>query len=53
MILQIDGLELYYGDAQALDGISLGAEEGELIAITLIPVLAAYRLLRHYELSML
>jgi branched-chain amino acid transport system ATP-binding protein len=33
MILQIDGLELYYGDAQALDGISLGAEEGELIAI--------------------
>ena len=33
MILQIEGLELYYGDAQALDGISLGAEEGELIAI--------------------
>src|SRR6476660_5587769 len=33
MILQIDSLELYYGDAQALDGISLGAEEGELIAI--------------------
>jgi hypothetical protein len=24
-----------------------------LIAITLIPVLAGYRLLRHYELSML
>ena len=33
MILQIEGLELYYGDAQALDGISLGAEEGELVAI--------------------
>jgi branched-chain amino acid transport system ATP-binding protein len=33
MILQIEGLDLYYGDAQALDGISLGAEEGELVAI--------------------
>ena len=33
MILQIEGLELYYGDAQALDGISLAAEEGELVAI--------------------
>ena len=33
MILQIEGLELFYGDAQALDGISLGAEEGELVAI--------------------
>ena len=29
----MEGLELYYGDAQALDGISLRAEEGELVAI--------------------
>ena len=33
MILEIDNLDLYYGDAQALDGVSLSAEEGELIAI--------------------
>jgi branched-chain amino acid transport system ATP-binding protein len=33
MILQVEGLELYYGDAQALDGVSLSAEEGELVAI--------------------
>ena len=33
MILQIENLDLYYGDAQALDGVSLAAEEGELIAI--------------------
>ena len=33
MILQAENVELYYGDAQALDGISLGAEEGELVAI--------------------
>ena len=28
MILRVEGLELYYGDAQALEGISLVAEEG-------------------------
>jgi branched-chain amino acid transport system ATP-binding protein len=33
MILSVDGLDLFYGDAQALDGVSIGAEEGELIAI--------------------
>jgi branched-chain amino acid transport system ATP-binding protein len=33
MILEIDSLDLFYGDAQALDGISLGAGEGELVAI--------------------
>ena len=33
MILEIENLDLYYGDAQALDGVSLAAEEGELIAI--------------------
>ncbi|HZT49785.1 MAG TPA: ABC transporter ATP-binding protein, partial [Hyphomicrobiaceae bacterium] len=33
MILQVEGLDLFYGDAQALDGISLGAQEGELVAI--------------------
>jgi len=33
MILQVESLDLFYGDAQALDAISLGAEEGELIAI--------------------
>jgi branched-chain amino acid transport system ATP-binding protein len=33
MILQVENLDLYYGDAQALDGISLSAEEGELVAI--------------------
>ena len=33
MILEIENLDLYYGDAQALDGVSLSAEEGELIAI--------------------
>jgi branched-chain amino acid transport system ATP-binding protein len=33
MMLQVDGLDLYYGDAQALDSISLGAEDGELVAI--------------------
>jgi branched-chain amino acid transport system ATP-binding protein len=33
VILQIENLDLYYGDAQALDGVSLSAEEGELIAI--------------------
>jgi branched-chain amino acid transport system ATP-binding protein len=33
VILEIENLDLYYGDAQALDGVSLKAEEGELIAI--------------------
>ena len=33
MILEIENLDLYYGDAQALDRVSLVAEEGELIAI--------------------
>src|SRR4051812_36418903 len=33
VILEVENVELYYGDAQALDGISLGAEEGELVAI--------------------
>jgi branched-chain amino acid transport system ATP-binding protein len=33
VILLAENVELYYGDAQALDGISLGAEEGELVAI--------------------
>ena len=33
MILEIENLSLFYGDAQALDDISLGAEAGELIAI--------------------
>jgi branched-chain amino acid transport system ATP-binding protein len=33
MILRVEGLDLFYGDAQALDGVSIGAEEGELIAI--------------------
>jgi branched-chain amino acid transport system ATP-binding protein len=33
MILRVEGLDLFYGDAQALDGVTLGAEEGELVAI--------------------
>jgi len=33
MILHVESLDLYYGDAQALDGVSIDAEEGELIAI--------------------
>jgi branched-chain amino acid transport system ATP-binding protein len=33
VILQVENLDLFYGDAQALDSISLGAEEGELVAI--------------------
>lgn len=33
MILEIDKLDLYYGDAQALDGVSLNVGEGELVAI--------------------
>jgi branched-chain amino acid transport system ATP-binding protein len=33
VILEIDNLDLYYGDAQALDGVSLNVREGELVAI--------------------
>jgi branched-chain amino acid transport system ATP-binding protein len=33
MILQVESLDLFYGDAQALDGVSLVVEEGELVAI--------------------
>ena len=32
-ILEVRELELYYGDAQALDGVSLAAGEGEIVAI--------------------
>jgi branched-chain amino acid transport system ATP-binding protein len=31
--LQVESLDLFYGDAQALDGVSLVVEEGELVAI--------------------
>lgn len=33
MILEIENLDLYYGDAQALDSVSLEVEKGELVAI--------------------
>jgi branched-chain amino acid transport system ATP-binding protein len=33
MILRVERLDLFYGDAQALDGVSIDAEQGELIAI--------------------
>jgi branched-chain amino acid transport system ATP-binding protein len=33
MILSVDNLDLFYGDAQALDGVSLSVAEGELVAI--------------------
>ena len=33
MILEIEGLDLFYGDAQALDGVSLQVGGGELVAI--------------------
>ncbi len=33
MILRIENLDLYYGDAQALDGVSLDVEEGAIVAI--------------------
>ena len=33
MILEVERLDLFYGDAQALDGVSLAAAEGELVAI--------------------
>ncbi len=33
MILEITDLDLFYGDAQALDGVSLAAPEGAIVAI--------------------
>jgi branched-chain amino acid transport system ATP-binding protein len=33
VILEIENLDLFYGDAQALDGVSLRAAEAELVAI--------------------
>jgi feruloyl-CoA synthase len=33
MILEVEKLDLFYGDAQALDGVSLSVAEGELVAI--------------------
>jgi feruloyl-CoA synthase len=33
MILEVEKLDLFYGDAQALDAVSLSAAEGELVAI--------------------
>ncbi len=33
MILQVENLDLYYGDAQALDGVSLEVGNGEMVAI--------------------
>jgi branched-chain amino acid transport system ATP-binding protein len=33
VILEVEKLDLFYGDAQALDAISIGANEGELVAI--------------------
>ena len=33
MMLQVENLDVFYGDAQALDGISLDIEEGAIVAI--------------------
>lgn len=33
MILEVQGLDLFYGDAQALDGVSLEVGEGEIVSI--------------------
>jgi branched-chain amino acid transport system ATP-binding protein len=33
LILQIENLDLYYGDAQALDGVALEVGKGEMVAI--------------------
>ncbi|MBP7065276.1 ABC transporter ATP-binding protein [Ferrovibrio sp.] len=33
MSLEIEGLDVFYGDAQALDGVSLTAPAGEIVAI--------------------
>ena len=32
-MLELDGIDLFYGDAQALDGVSLSVAEGEIVAI--------------------
>ena len=32
-LLEVEGLDLYYGDAQALDGVALSADEGAIVAI--------------------
>jgi branched-chain amino acid transport system ATP-binding protein len=32
-LLEVSDLHLYYGDAQALDGVSVAADEGEIVAI--------------------
>jgi branched-chain amino acid transport system ATP-binding protein len=32
-LLEVEGLDLYYGDAQALNGVSLKLEAGEIVAI--------------------
>lgn len=32
-LLEVDRLDLYYGDAQALDAVSIAAQEGEIVAI--------------------
>jgi branched-chain amino acid transport system ATP-binding protein len=32
-MLELDGVDLFYGDAQALDGVSLSVAEGEIVAI--------------------
>jgi branched-chain amino acid transport system ATP-binding protein len=32
-LLEVEGLDLYYGDAQALNGVSLGLAAGEIVAI--------------------
>ncbi|KAA3626021.1 MAG: ABC transporter ATP-binding protein [Proteobacteria bacterium] len=32
-MLRVDGIELYYGDAQALDGVTLEVPQGEIVAI--------------------
>ena len=33
MILSISGLDLFYGDAQALDGVSLDVDAGDIVAV--------------------
>src|SRR5262247_97529 len=33
VMLEVERLDLFYGDAQALDGVSLAAAAGELVAI--------------------
>ena len=33
MILRVENLDLFYGDAQALDGVSFEVEEGSIVAV--------------------